>query len=181
MKKLKGINRSRTFIGAAVFFVTSVMLLSGFLTFLLMYAFHVLNIVPDLKHATMTMTFLTLVLSILIGFFLSAILSRMVLRPLQQLIFATRTVAKGDFSAKVDSSGTAGEVRELIESFNAMTKELGSIEIFRNDFINTFSHEFKTPIVSIRGFAKQLKSPSATEEERSEYADIIINEAERLS
>ncbi len=181
MKKWKGINRSRTFIGATVFFTTSVMLLSGFLTFLLMYALHILDIMPDLKYATMTMTFLTLALSVLIGFVLTAVLSRMVLRPLRQLIAATRTVARGDFSPKVDAAGTAGEIRELIESFNAMTRELGSIEIFRNDFINTFSHEFKTPIVSIRGFAKQLKSPAASEQERSEYADIIISEAERLS
>ena len=49
MKKWKGINRSRTFIGATVFFTTSVMLLSGFLTFLLMYALHILDIMPDLK------------------------------------------------------------------------------------------------------------------------------------
>ncbi len=181
MKGFKKIRRSKTFIGAAIFFVMSIMLLSGFLTFLLMYLFYVLNIVPDLKHATMTMPFLALVVSIIIGFFLSAIFSRMILRPLQHLIRATRDVANGDFSAKVDASGTAGEVRELVESFNAMTTELSGIEIFRNDFINTFSHEFKTPIVSIRGFAKQLKSDTATEAERCEYADIIIQEAERLA
>ena len=38
-----------------------------------------------------------------------------------------------------------------------MTNELSSIEMFRKDFINNFSHEFRTPIVSIRGFARQLK------------------------
>lgn len=178
---MKGIHQSKTFIGAAIFFVMSIMLTSSFLTFLLLYVFYTLNIVPDLKHATMAMPFFALVVSVAIGFILSAIFSRTIFRPLQHLIKATRIVAKGDFTAKIDGSGTAGEVRELIESFNAMTKELSGIELFRNDFINTFSHEFKTPIVSIRGFAKQLKAPSATEEERNEYADIIISEAERLA
>ena len=47
-----------------------------------------------------------------------------------------------------------------------MAEELGNLELFRTDFINTFSHEFKTPIVSIRGYAKLLKRPDLTEEER---------------
>ena len=70
---------------------------------------------------------------------------------------------------------------ELIESFNLMTEDLSGIEMFRSDFINTFAHEFKTPIVSIRGFAKQLKNENLTEEERREYIDIIISESERLT
>ena len=62
-----------------------------------------------------------------------------------------------------------------------MTEELGSIEMFRNDFINDFSHEFKTPIVSIRGFAKQLQNDKLSPEKRKEYIDIIISESERLA
>ena len=74
-----------------------------------------------------------------------------------------------------------GVLRELLESFNTMTEELGGIEIFRNDFINNFSHEFKTPIVSIKGFAKQLRQDNLPKEQQQEYIDIIIKECERLS
>ncbi len=62
-----------------------------------------------------------------------------------------------------------------------MTEELASIEMFRSDFINTFSHEFRTPIVSIRGFARQLKEGGLTEQQKMEYIDIIISESERLA
>ena len=56
-----------------------------------------------------------------------------------------------------------------------MTEELGHTELFRKDFINNFSHEFKTPIVSIRGFAKQLQlDDRLTEEQRNEYIDLIV-------
>lgn len=65
--------------------------------------------------------------------------------------------------------------------FNHMAEELGSVEMLRTDFVGNFSHEFKTPIVSIRGFAKALKWDDLTEEERTEYLDIIISESERLS
>ena len=53
--------------------------------------------------------------------------------------------------------------------------------MFRENFINSFSHEFKTPIVSIQGFAKQLKKENLSEEKKQEYIDIIISESKRLT
>ena len=53
--------------------------------------------------------------------------------------------------------------------------------MFRENFINSFSHEFKTPIVSIQGFAKQLKKENLSEEKKQEYIDIIISESRRLT
>ena len=50
------------------------------------------------------------------------------------------------------------EFERLSESFNRMAQELENTELLRSDFINNFSHEFKTPIVSLRGFAKILKN-----------------------
>ena len=52
--------------------------------------------------------------------------------------------------------------------------------IFIIFFINAFSHEFKTPIVSIRGFAKQLQNDELSEEQKNEYIDIIVEESARL-
>jgi signal transduction histidine kinase len=62
-----------------------------------------------------------------------------------------------------------------------MAQELQSIEYLQKDFISNVSHEFKTPIASIQGFATLLKSPETTEEERQEYTSIIIKESQRLS
>jgi signal transduction histidine kinase len=62
-----------------------------------------------------------------------------------------------------------------------MTHELSSTEIFRNDFIHNFSHEFKTPIISIRGFARQLYKGNLTAEQQSEFAKIIMDESEHLA
>ena len=62
-----------------------------------------------------------------------------------------------------------------------MTHELSSTEIFRNDFIHNFSHEFKTPIISIRGFARQLYKGNLTPEQQNEFAKIIMDESEHLA
>ena len=105
---------------------------------------------------------------------------RRALNPIRKVIDATRRVAAGDFSVQVDLKGV-GELEELSQSFNKMTRELHAIETLRSDFINTFSHQFKTPLMALRGFAKLLREADLRPEERQEYLDIIIAESERLA
>lgn len=92
-----------------------------------------------------------------IGTCISAAVASKIVRPVREVKKAMHRVEKGDFSQRLEVTGFNGEIDELIESYNKMAQELGGIEMFRENFINSFSHEFKTPIVSIQGFAKQLK------------------------
>lgn len=124
--------------------------------------------------------FLYSVVCLVLGFILSLVFSRIPLKPIRQVIEAADKLASGDFSARIELKG-AGEIEQLNKSFNHMAEELGSVEMLQSDFVNNFSHEFKTPIVSIRGFAKMLKRDDLTDEERAEYLDIIISESERLT
>lgn len=117
---------------------------------------------------------------VLLGTALTAFFSKKALNPIRKVIDAIHKVADGDFDVQVNLKGI-GELEELSHSFNKMTQELSSIETLRSDFINNFSHEFKTPIVSIRGFAKLLKEKKLVEEEKREYLEIIIKESERLA
>lgn len=124
--------------------------------------------------------FMFSVVSVLIGTVLSVIFSKAPLRPLHELMDAVDRIADGDYSVRI-SLKRPHEFRSLSDKFNHMAEELDSVEMLRSDFINNFSHEFKTPIVSIRGFAKALKWDDLTDEEREEYLDIIISESERLA
>ena len=112
---------------------------------------------------------------------LAAGMGRSKLRPMNDLVHAMQAVSRGDFSVRVEAEDVPGDIGELVSSFNDMATELGGLELFRKDFINNFSHEFKTPIVSIRGFAKQLERDDLTEEQRREYLDIIVSESDRLA
>ena len=111
---------------------------------------------------------------------ISSLLSRISAKPIQDMLEATTAISQGDFSVRVEESAE-GDMGKLLHSFNQMTAELGNTEMMRNDFINVFSHEFRTPIVSIRGFAKRLRSKNLTEEQQKEYLDFIVSESERLS
>lgn len=101
-------------------------------------------------------------------------------RSIVGLISGIERVASGDFSAELDGK-RAGPYREVFDNFNAMTRELRSIRTLRDDFINHFSHEFKTPIASINGFARILQEETLPEEERKRYLGIIAAESERLA
>lgn len=124
--------------------------------------------------------FLFCIVCILVGTVLSVIFSRAPLRPIREIMDATDKIADGDYSVRLSLKGPE-EFRTLSDKFNHMAGEIGSVEMLRTDFVNNFSHEFKTPIVSIRGFAKALKWDNLAPEEREEYLNIIISESERLS
>lgn len=123
--------------------------------------------------------------SIIIGGLLAFSVGNIVLKPLWELITATKRISHGDYTARVEMGWTEKhsikELTELIENFNNMSAELQSTELFRKDFISNFSHEFKTPLASIRGFARQLCDGDLTPEQQREFARIILDETEYLS
>ena len=96
------------------------------------------------------------ILSIFIGVILTLVLSHFPLRPVSRLINAIHAVAAGNFHVKIRIKHPK-EFRELAESFNQMTDELAGIEMLRSYFIYNFSHEFRTPIMSVQGFARLIK------------------------
>ena len=122
--------------------------------------------------------------SILIGTGLSFTVGRVPLRSVNSIINAMNRLAAGDFKTRLQFGGALRKLpvaEELTESFNKMASELENTELLRSDFINNFSHEFKTPIVSIAGFAKLLRKGNLNEQEQAEYLGIIEDEALRLS
>ncbi|MGG6310296.1 histidine kinase dimerization/phospho-acceptor domain-containing protein [Paenibacillus macerans] len=126
------------------------------------------------------LSIIILISCILIGTTISGFVSRRMVKSVREFIDAIRRLAAGDFSTRLHLKSPP-EYRILSENFNRMAEELGGIEILRTDFVNNFSHEFKTPIVSIRGFAEMLKYDDFSKEERDEYLDIVIEESARLA
>ena len=124
------------------------------------------------------------VVSVIVGTVLSMLAARIPLGPINWLIDQMNRLADGDFQARVHFKKPITMIpafQEVEDSFNKMARELGNTELLRRDFINNFSHEFKTPIVSIAGFAKLLQRSELSEEQRREYIDAIVEESGRLS
>ncbi len=111
-----------------------------------------------------------------IGAILILVAVMQVTKPVKRLTQATKEVAKGNFDVTVDYE-SCDEVGQLAHHFNLMTRELKNMEYLRKDFVSSVSHEFKTPIASIQGFARLLKSKDLSPEEFDEYTDVIIARA----
>lgn len=186
-KKKKQRHRSLTLVFAL--FPFSILVVSLLLTVGVVYlsAFTLRDSAPFSALSlpnTLQILILTAVLSLIVGTGLSALVVRIPLRPINWLIDQMNRLAAGDFQARVHFSKTIDMIPAFLqveESFNKMAEELGNTEMLRQDFINNFSHEFKTPIVSIAGFAKLLQRADLEEAQRREYIDAIVEESQRLS
>ncbi len=125
----------------------------------------------------------TVTLSAIIGLVLVIVVFKHIVGPIRKMTIATKKVAKGDFSVQIDNGRKyrKDEIGLLTDNFNMMVRELESNEYLSKEFMSNVSHEFKTPIASIQGFAKLLKDDKISEEDKKEYIDIIIEESERLA
>ncbi|ADL52629.1 HAMP domain-containing sensor histidine kinase [Clostridium cellulovorans] len=131
---------------------------------------------PDLAILIM------LLVSVVIGTIISAVVGKRILAPIVIFSRATMKVAKGNFNIYLDEDKVhIHEVTEMTRNFNIMVKELSNIETFRNDFVANVSHEFKTPIAAIEGYATLLQDDNLTKEEKDEYVSKILMKTRHLS
>lgn len=127
---------------------------------------------------------MSMVCSIPVGLIIALTVSKFSLKPVRDLIDGMDRLASGDFGTRVNAGSIMRRYPAFVaatESFNKMAQELENTEMLRLDFVNNFSHEFKTPIVSIAGLAKVLKRGNLTEAQREEYLSAIEEESMRLS
>ena len=135
-----------------------------------------------------TSAILTLIIvgqsSILISFGISFLLVKIPLKPINVLINYMNRLAAGDFKTRLSFGKRLDKnptFKEISESFNRLAEELENTEMLRGDFINNFSHEFKTPIVSIAGLAKLVNKGDIDDEQRAQYLGAIEAESLRLA
>lgn len=108
--------------------------------------------------------------------------TRFIYRYLDKISYAMQKVADGDYTVRLDAEKDQ-PFRELYRNFNTMAEELGGVEMLKNDFINGYAHELRTPITSINGFAEMLLNDDGTlsNEEKRSYLEIIASESRRLA
>lgn len=119
--------------------------------------------------------------SLLIGSAIAVYVGKKFIRPIQKISNAFAVLSKGDFSVRVSEDASIPEIREMAKRFNAMVYDLSHVETLRTDFIESVSHEFKTPITSIEGYATLLQNTHLSPEKHAHYVAIIIENSRRLS
>ena len=161
------------------FFLSCIIILSAAavatLVAVLLFAF-------DVTDSTTAVIILCIAVAVAaVAALLSMIMSRVVLAPVARLSAASRQIAGGDFDLNLTYEGAIEEYRDTYQSFNTMARELSTIETLRSDFIANVSHEFKTPLTTIEGYAMLLQDQELSPEERADCAQRILDSAGRLS
>ena len=122
------------------------------------------------------------VLVFCLSMIVSLVYSKRMARPLDEMALASRRFARGDFSVRVrQQDDPTDEMGALIESFNKMADSLEKSEKRRSEFIANISHELRTPMTTIAGFADGILDGTIPKEEEEKYLKSIRDETRRLS
>lgn len=122
-----------------------------------------------------------LIFTLLLGSATAAGFSIAFFAPISRLSRAMKEVAGGNFRVHVETKSVFRDIRDSFDSFNLMVSELNATETLQTDFISNVSHEFKTPINAIEGYASLLQEHQQSPEEQAEYIDKILFNTRRLS
>lgn len=120
-------------------------------------------------------------IGLLSGIILSIFTGKILLSPIKKLQSSMEEVAGGNFDVKIEEESTFEEVAEMYTNFNLMVKELKSTETIQSDFISNASHEFKTPLSAIEGYATLLSDEQISDDERKLYTNKILFNISRMS
>ena len=181
MKKRKMSAKTRmraTFIiGVAV-----VLLIAILLVVLLQYVLITLELHTNfvIENSVYEWIIMFATISVVLGLGLTFILERIVLKPINVLLDGMKKLADGEFSTRIDLGKVAG-MKGISDTFNTLASELQKIEILRSDFVNNFSHELKTPVVSISSLIALMKKSGLSKDKQMQYLNIIEEEISRLS
>ena len=135
----------------------------------------------ELWRSLVVIFIFTAVVILFVAFILSSVTSLYQTRPLKEMAAATRKFAHGEFDARVNTYGRRDEIGELAVSFNAMAEALAQSEAQRSEFIANVSHELKTPMTTIAGFADGILDGTIPPERQEDALRTISAETRRLS
>jgi len=120
-------------------------------------------------------------IALVIALILSALVTRSIVRPIQHVAAAADAMANGDLQHRAPLEGPV-EVRDLATNFNTMAERVRASQLSQRDFLANVSHELKTPLTSVRGFAQAISDGAAGDAESvRRSAEIIREEADRMA
>lgn len=137
--------------------------------------------VDNLWRAFAGLLMMTGFVVLMISFMASSITTMRQIQPIREMAAATRQYADGDFDVRMNDYGREDEIGELAASFNNMAESLQQTERQRREFIANISHELKTPMTTISGFAEGILDGTIPPERERDSLEIIVSETRRLS
>ncbi len=139
-----------------------------------------INQLSDVQKDLFTIAYTPYAIVFLISFALLAFLTSRIIRPHHRLSDTARAYAKGDFDAKTNIK-SKDEIGELANSLEYMAGELSKLDEYRKNFISNISHDFRSPLTSIKGYIEAMLDGTIPVEKQEKYLNIVLSETKRLT
>ena len=127
-----------------------------------------------------SISFIPCLVIIIIAFALLQIISHKVLRPIKKLAEVAQEYSRGDFDVQTEIDSD-DEIGQLASSMEYMASELSQLEEYRHEFISNISHDFRSPLTSIKGYVTAMQDGTIPPEKQSRYLGIVLDETNRLT
>lgn len=138
------------------------------------------TLLQDEMNYTYKLVLISLFIILSITIISTFILSKRISNTITELSHSVKKIANGDFTSRVHMKED-GEIGDLINSMNHMASELEKLEDMRKEFIANVSHDFRSPLTSIKGFVQAMLDGTIPHDRQDKYLHIVLDESERLT
>lgn len=133
--------------------------------------------VSTIQKQLILLSVVLIVLATVIAF----VLARSLTEPILKISKAAKQVAAGDLQVAVHVK-SKDEIGRLSENFNTMVREINKVNTLQRELVANVSHDFRTPLTMIKGYAETIKDLTGdSREKRNQQLDVIIQESDRLN
>ncbi len=137
------------------------------------------NITGTMRY-TYSVSVIPCLFIIAISFLFLSLISRKIIRPVRKLSVVAEEYSKGNFDTKANIQ-RKDEIGQLASNLEYMASELSKLEDYRRDFVSNISHDFRSPLTSIRGYVQAMLDGTIPPEKQERYLNIVLDETQRLT
>ena len=136
--------------------------------------------VVESQNKILNIVYITFFIVFLLSTLILIVFHKIVYTPLREITTAAKRYAQGDLSFKANVT-TNDEMGYLAGTLNFMATELSQTEEYQRNFITNISHDFRSPLTSIKGYLSAILDGTITPDMQEKYIQRVIDESERLS
>lgn len=139
-----------------------------------------MSLILQEKEQILDTTYLTFLIIFLLSLMVLGLFTFTVYRPLMQITEAARQYASGNFKYALELE-SSDEIGQLGNTLNYMAQELGELDDYQKKFIANVSHDFRSPLTSIKGYLEAIQDGTIPPEMQEKYLNIVLMETDRLT
>lgn len=134
----------------------------------------------NLQQDIIQVVYVPFLVMLIISFVLLGIISGKIMRPIRKINAVAEEYSTGNFETKLNIK-SHDEIGQLAATLEYMASELSKLDDYRRSFISNISHDFRSPLTSIKGYIEAIQDGTIPPEKQSKYLDIVVAETNRLT